>query len=222
MAKRGPIISAFCKPLAPVVLLTKAYFATSSRTAPLAATTRPISLDSFRNAWQLDREGQAALRFIVKWHNELSPKERENAPDMKTLLAIAGRLPQTREDLARIKGVSRWFANEHGKRFVGELMRATATADDASFVPIDPPPYATFEEIRLDGWLAQMRSELSIELEIAPELAFPSRLLKRMRALAVETGDPTRAGEALEGWRKELLGPAFAQFSQEKAEVGTT
>lgn len=190
------------------------YDASAEATKPMRSEIEPISLDSFRNAWQLDPQGQAALRWIVSWYNGLSTRERESAPEMKTLLAIAGRLPQTREDLGRIKGVSRWFANEQGNRFVGELMRATASADDGSFVPIDPPPYATFEEIRLDGWLSQMRSEISIELEIAPELAFPSRILKKMRNLAVETRDRTRAGEALEGWRKELLGPAFLRFSK--------
>jgi ribonuclease D len=188
------------------------YDASAEATRPMRTEVEGISLESFRNAWQLDREGQAALRYIVSWYNALDARERENAPDMKTLLAIAGRLPKTRDDLGRIKGVSRWFANERGNQFLAQLARATAAADDASFVPIDPPPYATFDEIRADGWLAQLRAQICIELELAPELAFPSRLVKKMRALVLETGDPARASEALDGWRQQLLGERVAQL----------
>jgi ribonuclease D len=179
---------------------------------PTRAEAEPLSLDSFRNAWQLDRQGQAALRYIVEWYNALAPDVRATAPDVKTLLSIANRLPETREDLARIKGVPRRFANEEGNRFTGALMRATATADDASFVPIDPPPYATFEEIRIDGFLAQARAAISIQLEIAPELAFPSRILKRMRAAILEAGDDLKALDALDGWRAELLSRPLKSF----------
>lgn len=198
------------------------YAASAEATRPVQSEIEGISLDSFRNAWQLDHRGQAALRHIVSWYNGLDVRERENAPEMKTLLAIAGRLPQTRDDLGRIKGVSRWFVNERGNRFLAELMKATANADDASFVPIDPPPYATFEEIRLDGWLSQLRAQICIELEIAPELAFPGRILKKMRNQVLESGDPERAVEALEGWRKQLIGPVFERAWKGLAQAGTT
>jgi ribonuclease D len=193
------------------------YEASAEATRPVRSEIEGISLDSFRNAWQLDREGQAALRHIVTWYNALDVRERENAPEMKTLLAIAARLPRTRDDLGRIKGVSRWFANERGHRFVEDLVTATASADDASFVPIDPPPYATFEEIRVDGWLARLRAEICIELEVAPELAFPGRVLKKMRQLVLETGDLRLAVGALDGWRKQLLGDRLAQLGAKLA-----
>ncbi len=181
-------------------------------TSPTRSEPDALSLDSFRNAWQLDRDSQAALRFLVDWYNGLSPSQRGSAPEAKTLLAIASRLPETRDDLGRIKGVPRRWVNEKGDWFTGELMRATATADANSFVPIDPPPYATFEEIRWDAWLTTARAEICIELELAPELAFPGRVLKRMRSLIGAAGDRSAALGALEGWRAELLAEPFRRF----------
>ena len=135
-----------------------------------------LSIDSFRNAWQLDPHGQAALRFLIKWYNHLDAKARDQAPETKTLLSIASRLPASREELGRIKGVRRGWAEEHGEHLTGALMRATAEASAEDFVPIEPLPYATVHEIRVEGWLALARAELSVELSVAPELAFPGRV----------------------------------------------
>ena len=164
-----------------------------------------LSLDSFRNAWQLDPHSQAALRFIIDWYNGLSASERARAPEQKTLLAIASRLPESGADLGRIKGVPRRFAAEQGNRFAGRRMRATAQADANDFVPIDPPPYATFDEILLDGWLADLRARLCARIGVAPELALPNRVLRRMRDSILEAGNRAAAPSALDGWRSALL-----------------
>lgn len=164
----------------------------------------PLSLSDFRNAWQLDAHCQAALRFAIDWYNALSDEERAFAPEPKVLLSIASRLPQSARDLERIKGVPRRWAERHGDRFTGQLMRATAEADTEGFVPIDPPPYATFEEILLDAWIARARAELCAALCIAPELLLPSRLVKRLRA-ALLNGDADPVGSTLRGWRADLL-----------------
>ena len=60
---------------------------------PSAADAESLTLEGFRNAWQLDVHSQAALRWLIAWYNGLSAVERAGAPDPKTLLAIAGRLP---------------------------------------------------------------------------------------------------------------------------------
>jgi ribonuclease D len=183
-------------------------------TWPVREAPDPLSLSSFRNAWQLDVHSQAALRFLIEWFNELAPPERAQAPDAKTLLAIASRLPEDADALSRIKGVPRRFAAARGARLTGEMMRATATADGSDFVPIDPPPYATFEEIRLDGWLSLARAEIACELGVAPELAFPNRLLRKLRQRILESGDRAAGADALEGWRAELCGEAWRQFAR--------
>lgn len=173
-----------------------------------------LSLDSFRNAWQLDPHGQAALRCLVSFCNALPERERRFAPETKTLLAIASRLPESGDELARLKGVPRRFAAEHGEHLAGLIMRATAEADAADFVPIEPPPYATFEEIRVDGWLSLARASLSEELSIAPELALPSRVLRPMRDAMLGEGRADAALAGLEGWRARVLGPAFRRYAE--------
>ena len=173
-----------------------------------------LSLESFRNAWQLDHRGQAALRYLIQWFNELPEREREQAPENKTLLSLAGRLPRSVDDLQRIKGVPRSWSRELAQSLVTGLTRAAELADATGFVPIDPPAYATKQELRLDGWLAAARAEVCVSLEVAPELALPSRIMKGFRSHVASHGT-TALGNALEGWRKELLAGPLARFAAE-------
>ncbi len=179
---------------------------------PAPEPPSPITLGSFRNAWQLSPKNQAALRYIIDWFNDLSPLDRSRAPEQKTLLSIASRLPESVDALIRIKGVPRGWAQREGQAFVGALRQAANSARSEDFVPIDPPPYSTFEEIRLDAWLALARAEVCSRLEVSPELALPGRVLKSMRHAVVEKQSGVAAVEALTGWRRDLVPPAFEQF----------
>ena len=173
-----------------------------------------LALESFRNAWQLDHRGQAALRYLIQWFNELPEREREQAPENKTLLSLAGRLPRSVDDLQRIKGVPRSWSRELAQSLVTGLTRAAEAADATGFVPIDPPAYATKQELRLDGWLAAARAEVCVSLEVAPELALPSRIMKGFRSHVASHGTG-ELGNALEGWRKALLAAPLARFAAE-------
>ncbi len=177
-------------------------------------TASELALESFRNAWQLDHRGQAALRYLIAWFNALPAREREQAPENKTLLAIAGRLPTSLADLQRIKGVPRNWTREQSLELVHGLTSAASAANAADFVPIDPPAYATKRDLRVDGWLAAARAEVCVRLEVAPELALPSRIVKGLRSHALAHGAGA-LGEALEGWRKTLLAAPLAEFSRQ-------
>ncbi|MEI9948923.1 MAG: hypothetical protein WDO74_08060 [Pseudomonadota bacterium] len=177
-----------------------------------AAPPTVLSLESFRNAWQLDHRGQAALRYLIQWFNDLPEREREQAPENKTLLSLAGRLPRSVDDLQRIKGVPRSWSRELAQSLVTGLTRASEAADATGFVPIDPPAYATKQELRLDGWLAAARAEVCVTLEVAPELALPSRIMKGLRSHVLNHGTE-QLGDALDGWRKALLAAPLARFA---------
>jgi ribonuclease D len=172
-----------------------------------------LTLESFRNAWQLDRPSQAALQFLIDWYNGLDDAQRSGAPEPKTLLAIASRLPESGADLMRLKGVPRRFAGEQGDRLTGGLIRATAAAKAADFVEIEPPPYATVFELRLDGWLSVARAEVCAELGVAPELALSARLLKALKTLLLEGKDLGAAFAELGGFRERLLLAPFQRFA---------
>ncbi|HKO52869.1 MAG TPA: hypothetical protein VJV79_34410 [Polyangiaceae bacterium] len=171
-----------------------------------------LALESFRNAWQLDHRGQAALRYLIQWFNALPEREREQAPENKTLLSLASRLPRSVDDLQRIKGVPRSWSRELAQTLVTGLTRAAEAADATGFVPIDPPAYATKQDLRLDGWLAAARAEVCVSLEVAPELALPSRIMKGFRSHVLNHGTD-QLGNALDGWRKALLAAPLARFA---------
>ena len=166
----------------------------------------PLALDDFRNAWQLDAAGQAALLFLIDWHNHLTPAEKRYAPYSKTLLLIAKMLPETGAELSRVRGVPFDWARREGDAFCGKLLRASAGASGKDFVPLEPPPYNTFERIRAEGWIRGATAEITAELGLAPELSFPGRVLMRMTDAVLEKGNREAAADALEGWRADLLG----------------
>jgi ribonuclease D len=179
-----------------------------------SAPATVLALESFRNAWQLDHRGQAALRYLIQWFNELPEREREQAPENKTLLSLAGRLPRSVDDLQRIKGVPRSWSRELAQTLVAGLTRAAEGADANGFVPIDPPAYATKHELALDGWLGAARADVCVALEVAPELALPSRIMKGLRSHVLNHGTG-QLGDALDGWRKSLLAAPLARFASD-------
>jgi ribonuclease D len=171
----------------------------------------PLTLDQFRNAWQLGPNSQAGLRFLIDWFNALSAEEKLHAPDLKTLLAVAARMPESAAALSRIKGVSHGFLQRHGATLVSGLANAARRATSADFVPIDPAPYATFADIRREGWLGLLRAEVCAALEVSPEQALPQRVVRELKARLQEP-QAGRLSDALRGYRKQLLSDAVDAF----------
>lgn len=174
----------------------------------------PLALESFRNAWQLEVQNQAALHALIEWYNALAPADQKRAPESKTLLSIAARLPRTLDELSRIKGVSRGFLQEHGAKVVRDMVHAADQARAADHVVIEPPPYATFQEIRLEAWLTLARAEICAGLSVAPELALPARVLRPLKLVLLLTQDLEAAAVHLRGWRETLLKDAFLNFAR--------
>lgn len=173
----------------------------------------PLSLDSFRNAWQLGPRSQAGLRFLISWFNDLAVQEKLGAPDTKTLLALAARMPESGDALGRIKGVSPSLLRQHGKHLVHGLTDAARQAKSTDFAPIEPKPYATFAEIRSDAWLGLLRAEICANLEISPEHVLPARVQRELKA-ALQGSRPVRLADALRGYRKQLLSDAIDDFCE--------
>lgn len=181
---------------------------------PLGVTPelpQPLTLSAFRNAWQLEEDGQAVLLFLIDWFNALPFAERATAPEPKGLLAIASRRPRTLEELSGLRAVPRRTVSIHGRTLLGGIERALSGAKRAEFTAIEPPPYATPRDILLEGWLEAIRAEVSTTLNVAPELAFPGRLMRRMKDAATLGGHLEAAGNCLTGWRAELLGREFTE-----------
>src|SRR5690606_18858388 len=111
------------------------YAASQDTLNPEREPPPPLSLLSFRNAWQLSPKSQAGLRYLMEWYNKLSPSERKRAPDTKALLAVASRCPEDVGALSRIKGVPRGVVSAYGEQIVVGLRQAIAAAQQGDFVP---------------------------------------------------------------------------------------
>jgi len=166
---------------------------------------QPLRVDTFRNAWQLEPEGQAVLEFLIDWYNGLNDEERELAPDAKGLFSLASRRPRSLDELAGLRAVPRRAAGRFGRALVAGIQQALSTVKSAGFKPIAPPPYAIPSEILASGWLEAIRAEMCVELEMAPELVLPSRVMKKLRDAAVSAGRLDGAPSALTGFRRVLL-----------------
>jgi hypothetical protein len=130
-------------------------------------------------------------------------------------LAIACRLPETGADLVRIKGVPRRWGERHADRLVTGLSRATAEVVAANHVLLEPPPYATFAQLKLEAWLLAMRAEVCDRIQVAPDLALPSRWLRRARDLLGQGVQTGALLAELNGWRHALLGPELLAYASE-------
>jgi ribonuclease D len=164
-----------------------------------------LGFESFRNAWQLDAQGQNALRALIDWYNSLTPSDPPI--QSRTLLSIASRLPSNQRELSRIKGVSPNLCRAHGPRLISLLQRARATAPAAE--ALEPGDYASFDDYVREARLSLARAELCAELRIAPDLALPMALVRRMQQRVKLAGDLRVAASELSGWRAHLFGAAF-------------
>jgi ribonuclease D len=182
---------------------------------PQAAVPSALDLGSFRNAWQLGAQSQAALVHLIAWYNALDVRARADAPGSKVLLSIAMRLPQNADDLARVKGVPARWAVQHGRALVAALNDAASNADEAAHAPLEPPPYATEAETRVEGWLAFARAEVAVRASVAPELALPQRWMRLLTSAILDARTVDAAPRALSGWRRDLLLDVFVRFCLE-------
>jgi ribonuclease D len=172
---------------------------------PEPAGATKLGFESFRNAWQLDGAGQNALRALIEWYNGLAPGDPPI--QSRTLLSIASRMPSNLRELSRIKGVSPNLCRAHGPRLVSLLQRAKATAPATE--ALEPGDYATFDDFVREARLSLARAELCAELRIAPDLALPMALVRRMQQRVKIAGDLRAAAGELSGWRASLFGAAF-------------
>jgi ribonuclease D len=175
-----------------------------------------LTFESFRNAWQLDGAGQSALRALIEWYNGLGPSDPQ--VQSRTLLAIASRMPGNLKELSRIKGVSPNLSRTHGAQLVSLLQRAKATAPAGE--ALEPVDYASFDDFVREARLSLARAELCAELRIAPDLALPMALVRRMQQRVKAAADLRAASTELSGWRASLFGEQFVRHLERQATPG--
>ena len=177
-----------------------ALLASAESYAPRAKENERITLSSYRNLWQLDGKSQAALRILIQWYNQEGGGR--GTPHWKSLFSIASAMPTTVGELSELKGVSRDWSRKVGAGLLIEIAEVAAKVRANSNAPQSvPTPYSTFDQHYREAWLQCARADVSATACMAPEIAFPSWLMKRLRSAILDVVELESLAEELIGWR---------------------
>lgn len=178
----------------------------------------PLSLESFRNAWQLDPPGQAALVSLIEWYNAFSPRERHQAPEPKLFWSIANRLPRSIETLHQVRGLPRSLTASHQQAILA-MTRAAAQGNSKDKGNLEPPPYQTFARLQLDAWLEYVRCTACARARVAREVVLAGSRYRRLRdqveKLSLAAFDIERLAPVIGGWQCELVGESLRAAAHE-------
>lgn len=177
----------------------------------------PVSIESFRNAWQLQPQGQLALAELINWYNTLSAAERARTLEAKLLWSLANRLPQSQAALREVRGMPRLPAH-HQERLLS-IVRESVQNRSPSIDLLEPPPYATFERLQLDAWLEYVRTVACAKACVSKELVLAGRRLRQLRELVVKGGLSALTAQSLPGsigaWQYSLIGAAIIEVARQ-------
>jgi len=159
-----------------------------------------VSLDDFRNAWQLDACGLAVLRHLIDQHNATPPEER--VLPTRVFLSIAKLIPETGEELGRVKGIPFTWAKRHGAAFAATITRIAFDARKDDYTPLEPPPYATWEGVLAEGKLRHAVARACRDVDASPDLVVPGRVFAQLLK---------KGPDALGGWRRALIADSLTR-----------
>ncbi len=172
----------------------------------------PITVESFRNAWQLEPEGQLVLRDLIDWYNGLSQSERNRTIEAKLLWSLANRLPQTPDALRQVRGMPRLPSAQQDR--ILSIIRSSLQNRAAATNLLEPPPYATFERLQLDAWLEYVRTMACSKAQVSKELVLAGRRLRQLREVLLMDGLGTFNVQSLSKiigtWQYALIGETLA------------
>ena len=161
-----------------------------------------------KNLGSLERRSLAIIRGLHAWRDRLA-READKPPfkiiGNEALLDVAREKPQTRDDLTKIKSVSRY----HGDRFGREIIRIVKSAMEIAEadLPEKNEPKAWIRDRQLDSRVNRMKSvrdKVAKELKIDPAVLAPRHVL-----VAVATSGTLDDAGAMREWQKKVLGDAL-------------
>lgn len=168
-----------------------------------------------KGARDLDRRQLAVLRELVPWRDSIA-RELDRATfrviGNEQLLAIARAQPRSREEIGKIRGISRGIAERRWQEILGAVERGVSVPEaDLPRFPRSPrwdrdPQFDT----RVNA-LKAVRDDVSRTLELDPGV-----LASRERLEAVARKNPASRDDLagipeLRRWQIELLGDGFVQ-----------
>ena len=173
---------------------------------------KKLSVNSFRNAWELDYIGVAALKYLIEWYNGLSLDKQKRAPKPNILFSMSKALPQSANDLKDIQGIPFKFIKEEGDKITGRMLMATYNADPNDFKTNKPKSYKSFDEIKMNALIKMILSEISCSLSIAPEILYNELIVKEMVQEALHHNNILSATNVFKGWKRKYLKTSFDEY----------
>jgi ribonuclease D len=166
-----------------------------------------------KGARDLTRRELAVLRELVPWRDDVAralDRATFRVIGNEQLLDIARTQPRTREELSRIRGISRGIHEERGNDILAAVRRGTQLAE--SELPMFPRAPRWDRDPRFDD---RVNAVKTVRDRVAQDLQMdPGVLCARDRMEAVARRNPKRREDLLEmpelrRWQIEVLGEGF-------------
>lgn len=160
-----------------------------------------------KNTGGLDRRSLAIVRDLYEWRDQLARKA--DRPPFKilgndTILELANLKPATTRDLPKVKALSRYHSDRHGRELVQIINRAMEIPEAELPEKSAPKPWIRDKalEARIDR-LKKVRDRFAKELKIDPSVLAPRHVLA-----GVATSN-TLDVPSMREWQKKVLGDAL-------------
>ncbi len=166
-----------------------------------------------KGARDLTRRELAVLRELVVWREDVArhlDRATFRVIGHEQLLAIARLQPRTREDLGRIKGVSRGILEHRSHEVVAAVSRGQQVPEDE--LPKFPKAPRWDRDPRFDtrvNALKTVRDQVSQRLDLDPGVLCARDRMEAVARRNPQNLDELRAIEELRNWQKDVLGGGF-------------
>ncbi|MEO8215761.1 MAG: ribonuclease D [Acidobacteriota bacterium] len=168
---------------------------------------------------KLERVNLAVLSRLHQWRDERA-RELDRPPfkviGNEAMMEIARTLPATREELARIKGVSGYHMARNGAEILTRVREAAASPQ--SSWPEKSQPKEWIRDRALEKRtekLKKVRDRIAAELKIDASILAPRHVLTAIASMQPADSDELSSIPALRQWQREVAGSSFVDALKE-------
>jgi len=171
-----------------------------------------------KNLGNLDRRSLAIIRGLHAWRDTLA-RDADKPPfkiiGNDALLDISREKPPTRDDLAKIKSVSRYHLDRFGREILRIVKAAMEIAETDLPEKNEPKPWIRDRQIESRvNRMKSVRDQAAKELKIDPAMLAPRHVL-----VAIATSGNLDEAGAMREWQKKVIGPRLLAALNPAAEA---
>lgn len=160
-----------------------------------------------------DRRGLAVIRALYNWRDELA--RDANRPPFKiigndVILELAKEQPRSRDDLSRVKSLSRFHHGKYGSEIVKMIRAALEVPEDQLPERGETKSWIRDKalEARVDK-LKKVRDRVAAELKVDVAVLAPRHVLTAVATIQPTERTQLDAIPAMREWQKKLLAEPF-------------